>query len=238
MKKIFLIAALIFSVIFSPPVFANQIIPGKQIEVMAQQEIEKILGERGEVRRHEIIFTRDVGDISLPNGVINIQIGLPPSTSISYAGMTPVRAQVFLGGRKYRDVNFTVTVKVYDKVLVANHDLRIESPVTSSDFRLDEVAIDGRNEYLKDVAKVNGLVPLRFIRAGSPVTKSHFQQPVVLQTGSPVKIVVRYQGLEASAKGTAMSRGRIGQVIKVKNDASQKILSAKIIDSQTVEVIY
>ena len=39
------------------------------------------------------------------------------------------------------------------------------------------------------------------------------------------------------AKGIAMTRGRIGQVIKVKNEASQKILSAKVIDSQTVEVV-
>ena len=56
--------------------------------------------------------------------------------------------------------------------------------------------------------------------------------------GSPVKIIVRYGRLQATAKGIAMSRGRIGQIIKVKNEVSQKIISAKIVDEQTVEVIY
>ena len=236
MKKIIFIAALILGLSISPHIFANQIIPGKQIEALAVQEIENVLAMRGESRRHELDFTRELGDITLPNGVIDIKITLP--TSVSYSGMTYVRAKVFVGGRIYREINFAVTLRVFDKVIVANHDLRLEVPVTASDFRIEEVAIDGRAEYCKNVSEVVGLVPQRYIRAGSAVAKNYFQQPVAVQYGSPVKIIVHYNGLEISAKGTAMARGRIGQVIKVKNDASQKILSAKIIDAQTVEVIY
>ena len=137
----------------------------------------------------------------------------------------------------YRDVNFVVSAKVFDFVLVANHDLRIETPVTESDFRAEEIAIDGRTEYVKDVKEILGLVPHRLIRAGSPITANYFQQPVAVASGHPVKIIVRYKGIEATAKGIAMTRGRIGEVIKVKNEASKKIISAKVIDSGTVEVI-
>ena len=236
MKKIFFIAALILGLSISPHIFANQIIPGKQIESLTVQEVESVLAGRGETRRHELDFFREIEDITLPNGVIDIKIVLP--NSVSYSGMTSVRARIYLGGRVYRDINFTVTLKVFDKVIVANHDLRVEVPVTPSDFRIEEVTIDGREEYCKNIKEVVGLVPHRYIRAGSPVAKNYFQQPVAVDYGSPVRIIVRYNGLEASAKGTALSRGRIGQVIKVRNDASQKVLSAKIIDSQTVEVIY
>ena len=129
-------------------------------------------------------------------------------------------------------------VKIYENVLVANHDLRIEVPVTESDFRIEEIAIDGRTEFVKDIKEINGLVPHRYVRAGSPIATNYFQQPVAVQMGSPVKIIVRYGKLQATAKGIAMSRGRIGQIIKVKNEVSQKIISAKIVDEQTVEVIY
>ena len=33
-----------------------------------------------------------------------------------------------------------------------------------------------------------------------------------------------------------MTRGRIGSIVKVKNESSEKILSAKVIDPHTVEV--
>ena len=133
-------------------------------------------------------------------------------------------------------MSFTVSVKIYDSVLVANHDLRIENPVTAADFRTAEVAIDGRNEYIKNVAEVVGLVPHRYIRAGSPVTKAYFQQPVAVNSGQRVTIVLNYNGIRATAKGIVMTRGRIGALIKVKNESSQKILTAKVIDAHTVEV--
>ncbi len=236
MKKIISIAALILLII-SPRVFANQIIPGGQIEAMAKAEIENFLANRGEYRRHEIEFMRTINDVNVPNGVIDIQVTLPQN-NVSYSGMTPIRARISIGGRFYRDINFTANVKIFDNVVVANHDLRIEEIVGETDFRIDEVQIDGRTEYCKDIAEVKGLVPHRYIRAGSPVAKSYFQQPVVINSGAAVRIIVKRNGMEVSAKGVAMSRGRIGQVIKVKNESSQKILSATIIDAQTVEVVF
>jgi|GEM_PF-1915623 len=237
MKKIFFIAALILFIGISPHVFAEQYIPGKQIEAMAIQEIENILKNRSEFRRREITFVRSLEDISLPNGVINIKIILP-TTALTYTGITPVRAQISVNGKDVRAVNFSATLRIFDTVLVANHDLRVEVPVGKNDFRMEEVAVDGRNEYCKDISEVVGLVPLRYVRAGSPIAKSYFQQPVVVSYGTPVKIIVRYNGLNVAAKGTAMARGRIGEIIKVKNDASQKVVSGKVIDAQTVEVIY
>lgn len=236
MKKIILIAALIL-VSSMPRIFANQIIPGEQIQAMATDEIEKILAERGEFRKHEIVFMRNIPKISLPNGIIDIKIMLP-SFGLNYSSMTSVKARISIGGRGYRDINCGVLVKVYDNVLVANHDLRIEVPVNESDFRMEEIVIDGRTEYVKDILEVKGLVPHRYIRAGQPIAINYFQQPVAVEMGTPVIIIVRRNGLTASAKGVAMSRGRIGQVIKVKNEASQKILSARVVDNQTVEVIF
>ena len=235
-NKIILIAALIL-VSSMPRIFANQIIPGEQIQAMATDEIEKILSERGETRRHEIVFMSSLNKVSLPNGVIDIKIMLP-TAGLSYANVTPMRARISINGKNYRDITFGAMVKIFDKVLVANHDLRIEVAVNKSDFRTEEIVIDGRTQYIKDVQEVVGLVPHRYIRAGQPIAINYFQQPVAVEMGSPVRIIVRRNGLQASAKGIAMSRGRIGQVIKVKNESSQKIVSAKVVDDQTVEVVF
>lgn len=227
---------LILAIIFTPTVYAKQVLSGGHIETLALAEIEAALDERGEFRRREINIMRSLSSITLPEGIIDVKI-LLPSTSINYSSLTPIKARIFVNGKPYRDVNVMASIKVFDLVLIANHDLHIETPVTESDFRIDEVAIDGRTEYLKDPAEVIGLVPHRFVRAGSPVTINYFQQPVAVESGHMVRIIFKQGGLQVSAKGIAMSRGRIGQVIKVRNEASQKILSAKVIDAQTVEVV-
>ena len=192
------------------------------------------MAERGEFRRHEIFFTQSPPDVKLPDGAVDVQAYLP--AQISYVSMTPVRLIIAVNGRTYRTVSFTTSVKVYDAVIVANHDLRIEIPVTAADFHIAEVPVDGRNEFVKDVADISGLVPHRFIRAGSPVTRSYFQQPVAVNSGQHVNIIIKYRGVRAVAKGIVMTRGRIGALVKVKNETSEKILTAKVIDSQTVEV--
>ena len=233
MRKIFFVAALILVMSLTPRTFAYTV-TGADLQALAQDALENALAERGETRRHEIFFMQSAPDIRLPEGVVDVKTQLP--AQISYVSLTPIRMSIFVNGRLCRTASFTASVKVYDEVLIANHDLRIEVPVTAGDFRLAEVAIDGRNEYVKDVTEVAGLVPHRFIRGGSPVTKGYFQQPVAVNSGQRVNIIINYRGIHASAKGIVMTRGRIGALVKVKNETSEKILTAKVIDSQTVEV--
>lgn len=228
-----LLIAVLFLVILTPRTFAFTI-TGAEIEVVALDALEQALNERGETRRHEITLTQRATDMKLPEGVVDVKANLP--VPISYLSLTPVRAQIFVNGRLYRTVSFTARIKVYDSVVVASHDLRIEIPVTAEDFHIAEVAIDGRNEYIKDVSEVVGLVPHRYIRGGSPVTKGYFQQPVVVNAGQRVNIIFNQNGIKVSAKGIIMTRARVGALVKVRNETSAKILTARVIDANTVEV--
>ena len=232
MKKFFLLVTLLI-VCLTPRVFAYTV-TGAELQAIAIDALERALAERGETRRHEIIFTQNPPDLKLPEGTVDVRTNLP--AQISYISLTPVRATVYVNGRAWRTVSFTASVKVYETVLVANHDLRIEVPVTAEDFHEAEVAIDGRNEFVKDISEIVGLVPHRYIRGGSPVTKGYFQQPVAVNSGQRVTIILKSRGIRVSARGIVLTRGRIGSLVKVKNELSEKILTAKVIDSQTVEV--
>lgn len=228
-----LLVAVLLVVSLMPRAFAFMI-TGAEIETVALNALEQALDERGETRRHEILLAQHAPDLKLPEGVVDIKATLP--VPISYLSLTPVRAQIMVNGRLYRTVSFTARINVYDSVIVASHDLRIEVPVTASDFHTAEIVIDGRNEYLKDVSEVVGLVPHRYIRGGSPVTKGYFQQPVAVNGGQRVNIVFNQHGVKVSAKGIIMTRARIGELVKVKNEVSGKILTARVIDANTVEV--
>ena len=213
-----------------------QVITGQDIEAATINRIERFLNDRGDLRRREIQFFHRISDIFVPDGQASLEIDMPGR--INYAGMTSVTARCRVDGRIVKSFNFTVRVKIYDVVLVASHDLTYDRKITESDFREEEIAVDGRNDYIKDFSVIKSLVPSYLIRAGSPVTINMFRQAMVIQTNQPVRLRIRYHGIEASAKGIAMARGRVGDMIRVKNESSGKIITGRVVDEQTVEVIY
>ena len=213
-----------------------QTVYGAELESIAVAKIESILDDRGDFRRREITFNRSLYDMEDPDGILEIVPSM--SGNINLTSYTPMTLRVMVDGRTLKVINFVVSVRIYDVVLVTNHELRFDEPISESDFRLEEIAIDGRAEPLKDYNQIKGLVPVRMIRAGSPVTSSMFQTPLVIEVNQPVRILTRYHGIEVVAKGVALGRGRIGKVIRVRNEASGKILSGRVIDSETVEVTF
>ena len=238
MKKIFLNFILLFT--FLVPIqiqIANaQIISGEEIQAATINRIDNFLNDRGDYRRREVQFFHNISDIMIPDGLASIEIDMP--SRINYAGMTSITARCRIEGRIVKSLNFTVRIRIYDVVLTAAHDLIHDKKINLSDFREEEIAIDGRSDYIKDFNQIKNLVPSFLIRSGSPVTINMFRSAMVIQTNQPVRLLIRYHGLEVSAKGIAMNRGRIGEMIRVKNESSGKIITGKIIDEQTVEVIY
>ena len=149
MKKIFFAAVILLLMCWMPRAFAYTV-SGADLHDLARTALENALSERGETRRHEIYFTQTPQDVKLPEGTVDVRTELP--AQISYISLTPVRVILFVNQRAYRTMNLTANVRVFDNVLVANHDLRIEVPVSAADFHTAEVIIDGRNEYVKDIA--------------------------------------------------------------------------------------
>jgi flagella basal body P-ring formation protein FlgA len=49
-------------------------------------------------------------------------------------------------------------------------------------------------------------------------------------------MVARFNGLGVEARGIAMQRGGLGDIIRVKNISSKKILKARVIGEDRVEI--
>ena len=233
---------IIIAIIFLLSIFATirpvqaQIASGAEVEAATINKIESMLDEQGDMRRREVHFLRNIPDWTVQDGFLELDISIPGR--INYAGMTSVTARYKVDGRTVKMMNFTVQVHIYDLALVAAHDLFFDKRYGESDFRQSEIAVDGRNDYIKDFATIKDLVPTRMIRAGSPLTMAMFQTAQVIETNQPVRLLIKYHGVTASAKGIALGRGRVGKMIRVKNESSGKIITGKVIDEQTVEVIY
>lgn len=107
--------------------------------------------------------------------------------------------------------------------------------IRESDIRLERINIaKARRGYYNRLDQVIGMAAKRRIRAGQTITPSLLEQAMAVKRGQPVKIVASNDGIEASTSGEALGDGQPGDVIRVRNTRSGKVIDAKVIDEGVV----
>ena len=212
-----------------------QTISSQKLAGIARQQLELEFYKAGEKRRHVLTLTNAPSDMRLPAGKLRYEAELPGP--LRYGNVQPVHIRLLLDEKLYRQVVCYYRVQVFDKVLVAGTDLALEKAIAPNAVRLEEREVHGgQGRYLSSFEDIAGRVPVRYIHMGQPLEQNMLQNPVVMQAGTPVKLVTRYKGIEVSANGIAMQKGRVGGRIKVRNANSSRILQGKVVDAATVEI--
>jgi len=90
--------------------------------------------------------------------------------------------------------------------------------------------------YPASMEDVVGKVLKRDVRANTLVTDQILEDRIVLKRGDMVTIIAESDKLVVRAKGKTVDKGRMGDVIRVKNIASGKEVMAKVVSSSSVKV--
>ena len=93
-----------------------------------------------------------------------------------------------------------------------------ENPVTSED-------------------ELSGKWAKRNVGKGQILTSRMFETIPAITSGQEVSILYKSTGLEISTRGTALQSGNIGDLIKIRNNQSKKIIACTVMDDETVQVI-
>ncbi len=197
--------------------------------------IDAAMAEGGEERRHTIEPIIVPAGLRLPEGKITYSGSIP--NGIRFAKGTQVNLDVLLNGRKYTTVKCSMRIRVYDNMVVAAKQLRQDQVLTASDVKIEEREDTGANwKYYTDVNEVIGKVPIKGIGQGQIINNHVIQFPVCIMRGDKVNIHANVNGIVVSAEGVAMENGRKDRYISVKNVLSGKVIRAKVIDENNVEV--
>lgn len=212
------------------------VLSSEQLAVLAAQKIEEKLDAMGEARRHELHLQRAASAMHLPAGEVTAVVDFP--RGLPYSREFPVGFSVYVDGVLNRRAVSYYKVTVYDRVLVAMTDIRAETPISATNARFEERAVDTPPELtLTDFARLEGRVAGRYIRKDVTITPNMLAMPLVMRSGNPVELVLDTNGIVIRAEGVALEPGRIGYEIRVRNVRSGKILRGKVIDAHTVQVI-
>ncbi|MBE7928133.1 flagellar basal body P-ring formation protein FlgA [Pseudomonas saudiphocaensis] len=107
--------------------------------------------------------------------------------------------------------------------------------LTAGDLKLQRINIaKARRGYYNRLEEVVGLTAKRRIRAGQTITPTLLEQSMAVKRGQPVKIIASHDGIEASTSGEALADGQPGDVIRVRNVRSEKVIDAKVLEAGVV----
>ncbi len=157
-----------------------------------------------------------------------------------------IPAAMKINGNKKRSSNITVRIScngqspwsifvpakidIYQTVATTTRDIYKGEILT-----LDDITTEERNTgsfrfgFAKTAAPLIGNAVTRNISSGSVIRLSHISKPIMISRGDKLTLESSIQGLAVAATVIALSKGKEGEQIRVKNTQSKRIIEAFVI---------
>ncbi len=223
----------------SPPIVRIQRI-GQQIEQnLIRETVEKaIFAQFAESRIELKIIRLDLPEkIDTPVGNVEIRTSLVNITNPFAPFSLPVELRV--NDKLFRRFSVNIELEAVAEILVADHDLTVNSKLTQNDVRLEKRRLEkSLSNYLRDAEKLRGIYLIKNLANGAEITTDSFAAAVVIKSGDLVRIVGQSGKMQIIVNGEARASGKIGDRINVKNSQSNAIIQATVIDEGLVKVFF
>ncbi len=142
-------------------------------------------------------------------------------------------------GMRYFKIPVYFKVRVFEYVVIAKRKIARNNQLTKENVfmaRRETTKIRGLAFSSRD--KLTGKTAAVSILPYTILTEDMVETPPTIKQGSVVKLLIKASGFKIVTKGLAQQTGYTGEVIKVKNLDSKKILYGEIIDSDRVLVAF
>ena len=135
-------------------------------------------------------------------------------------------------------VNLPAQVDIYRPVAVAKENIARGNLITASLLTYETRNISQLSEQsFTDITPALGKAAKRLITKGDVIRSSLLDQPRQVTRGEMVIITATTGSIRVVMQGTALSDGKLGQRIRVKNSQSERIISAKVVGPAEVEIL-
>jgi len=216
--------------------YANQALSSAQYQNLAALEshVYDFLDTQLNSREHTKIVVKKLDRrLRLAACQQKLESFLPPGRGLS--GRTTVGIKC--NHKKNWTLYVNATIHHFESIVVAKRSIPRGSIIKESDLILIEQDISRLNgAYLRDTTLAVGKKVKQTIRANAPLTQRVLIEPQAIKRGDPITIIAQNSLLEIRAPGNALASGKIGDIIRVKNTKSQKIVEARIASKNTVTV--
>lgn len=132
-------------------------------------------------------------------------------------------------GKPAWSVHLPAQVHIFASIPIASRALIRGNLVKASDITQEVTNISLiRQAFFTSPEAAIGKEVKRNIGPGEPLRKANLDAPTVIKRGDPVALSASIGGISVATTGTAMGQGRIGQKIRIRNNQSNRIISARV----------
>ena len=126
-------------------------------------------------------------------------------------------------------------IEVWRDVVVLRDHLSRGQRIKSTSVVLQQRNIgDLQRGYYTKINDITGNVSKRSLKAGTAISPSMINLPIIVKRGQAITLIVERPGFSVNMKGIALKKGRKGDIIKVKNGKSNKVLYGRVVDANSV----
>lgn len=153
------------------------------------------------------------------------------------AGKIPIRVTARVNGKPSARFLGTAVVDDWRAVPVVNRTLERGMLISPEDIEM--VRLNMFKQPADTADRLDGVVGRRVksrITAGSVVRKALIDIPPVIPQGTRVRMIYRSGAFSATATGVTLEDGHSDEMVRVKNEASRRIVTARVLNSDEVEV--
>ncbi len=157
--------------------------------------------------------------------------------SEEFIGESVFNVKFYEQGIYVRELPVPVKMETALDVLVSTKPLSRETVIGSDDVKLiKKWYVRIPSSVLTDSEEAIGKILTQSIRANGEITKTMLKTPLMIRRGNLVKIIVESGSLEVTTVGLSEDNGGRGDIVRVKNLSSNKIIYAKVVDQALVRV--
>jgi len=140
------------------------------------------------------------------------------------------------GGKPWK-IYVPMNVRLPGFVLVASKHIARGEMISKNNIHLSKIDLAStRSGYSTDTKDLYGKLAKRSIRRGKVITESSLKKVKLIKRGSDVIIMSSNPAFRVRMKGKALSNGAKGEIIKVKNKSSGRVITAKVVRQGVVYV--
>ena len=235
MKRLLLKISLI-SVLLCSGSFAKTVITATEIKNAVEEFVVSEIETDLPLSARIVVDVRWQNDIEVDTDV-NPLIRVRKSSSRKLRGPSVVRVGIDLDSQTLRKMSITADVRIYMPVLVAAYNLKRGEQIEPTFFEITDSDVTKlRGAYYTGQDELKDLRMGRSLSAGDILTDQHVERIPIVKRGELISILARGDLFEVTTEGTAMQDGGKGDLIRVKNVDSGKVIREHVIDSGLIEV--
>ena len=157
--------------------------------------------------------------------------------SEEFIGESVFNVKFYDQGTFVRDLPIPVKMETALDVLVSAKPLSRETVLGPDDVKIvKKWYVRMPSSVLTDTEDAIGKILTQTIRANGEITKTMLKTPLMIRRGNIVKIIAESGSLAITTVGLSEDNGGRGDIVRVKNLSSNKIVYAKVVDQALVRV--